>query len=223
MGFGVLFIAYFLLLNIAYFSFTDAILGFILLIAFDKLSFVNKYFVKAKIPVALFTLLGLIELFLEVYTMFVNLGSLYLYSAIASALRYFLIALFTLFMLLGIEAVSKEVELFKIERRARVTIPFSLTVYLISMLLESPYLSSFFDDYTIALIGVCVLLAFMITVIFNLTVIYGAYANICMPGDLAKKEKASRFKFVESFKRHEDEKRREYLEYKIEKRKGRNK
>ena len=62
MGFGILFIAYFLLLNIAYFSFTDIIAGLALTLALNKLSPVNKYFKYSQIPSGVFSLLGLVEL-----------------------------------------------------------------------------------------------------------------------------------------------------------------
>ena len=223
MGFGILFVAYFLFLNIAYFSFTDAILGLVMLLAFNKLSFVNKYFKLAKIPTAVFVLLGLVELIVEVYTMFTPIGELDVYSLTVSATRYLLIGVITVFMLLGIKVLAKEVDISRLERRAQLTIPFSVTVVALSALFEMPFLTLVLNEYTIAYIGVCLLLAFMLTLIFNLTVIYSAYMQICMPSQLVPKEKESRFKFVEKFKAHEEEKRREYIEYKLEKRKGRKK
>ena len=41
--------------------------------------------------------------------------------------------------------------------------------------------------------------------------------RICMPEDKEMEEKESKFGFVNSFRRHEEEKQREYAEYRLEK------
>ena len=41
--------------------------------------------------------------------------------------------------------------------------------------------------------------------------------RICMPEDEDMPEKESKFKLVNAFRRHEEEKRREYAEYKLDK------
>ena len=60
---------------------------------------------------------------------------------------------------------------------------------------------------TLALIGV------------NLSVVFSAYYRICMPEDqgVEFKEKKSKFGFVNAFRAHEEEKQREYAEYKLDK------
>lgn len=223
MGFGVLFIGYFLLLNITYFQFTDLISGLVLTLAFNKLSGVNKYFKFAQIPTAVFSLLGLGELGVGIYTMFFSQLSLTYYNIAVGIIRYALIGAFTLLMLLGIENVANEVDLEKLPRRARVTIPFSLTVLLLCAVFEIPFLSNVLDKYTLTLVGLALLCGFMLIAIFNLAVIYNAYMNICMPNQREKEKKRSRFKFVEGFREHEEKRRMEYVEYKINKRKGKKK
>ena len=49
MGFGTLFIGYFLLLNLTYYGFTDVIAASVMLLGLYKLSGVNKYFKAAAI------------------------------------------------------------------------------------------------------------------------------------------------------------------------------
>ena len=44
MGFGTLFFGYFLILNVTYYGFTDAIAAAVMLLGFYKLSTVNSYF-----------------------------------------------------------------------------------------------------------------------------------------------------------------------------------
>ncbi len=223
MGFGILFIGYFLLLNITYYSFTDVIAGLVLTLAFNKLSNVNKYFRLAEIPTGLFALLGLGQLAVSVYTMFFKPLELTAYNSVIGAVRFVVIAVFSMLMLLGIENVANEVELEKLPRKARVSIPFSLTVFSLCAIFEIPQLSTLFDAYTVAVFGFALLCGFMIIVVLNLTVIYSAYMRICMPSQLAKQNKTSKFRFVEAFKKHEEQRRQEYLEYKISKRKGKKK
>ena len=52
----------------------------------------------------------------------------------------------------------------------------------------------------------------------NLVQIYGAHMRIYLPENEVEKE--SRFGFVNAFRRHEEEKSREYAEYKLEKMKA---
>lgn len=223
MGFGTLFIGYFLLLNVTYFSFTDVIAGLVLTLGANKLSSINKYFKLTQIPAGIFALLGFLELGFAVYTMFISPLNLELYNIIVGALRYLIIGIFTMLILLGIEEVAKEVELEKLPRKARVALPFSLTVFLILAFLELPILSKVIDGYSLTVTSLILLCAFIVIVILNLTVIYGAYMRICMPSELTKKERKSKFKIVEGFKEHEEKRRQEYVEYKINKRKGKKK
>jgi hypothetical protein len=57
----------------------------------------------------------------------------------------------------------------------------------------------------------------MALIVISLIVIYNCYMRICMPEDEDMPEKESRFKFVNAFRRHEEEKRKEYADYKLEK------
>ena len=63
----------------------------------------------------------------------------------------------------------------------------------------------------------------MMTIVeMNLILIYNCYMQICMPEDLLPKEsKKSKLEFINKFAEHEEEKRREYAEYKLEKMKKR--
>ena len=223
MGFGTLFVGYFLLLNITYYSFTDVIAGLVIAIGLYKLSSVNSHFKKAAIPSLVFSFLGFAELLVEAYNMFFERLDLTVYNYIVGPLRYALIALITLFMLYGIEAVCHEVDLPKIQKKSRVLIPFSLSIFLFSSIFELPLLSLWFDTYTVAVIGLLVLTAYLIVVILNLTAVYSSYICICMPSDLKKSPKRSKIEFVNKFRQHEEDKQKEYAEYKLNKRKNKKK
>ena len=62
MGFGTLFIGYFLLLNLTYYGFTDVIAASVMLLGLYKLSPVNKYFRAAALSSGVFLAFSLGEL-----------------------------------------------------------------------------------------------------------------------------------------------------------------
>ena len=68
----------------------------------------------------------------------------------------------------------------------------------------------------LAMLGLAVTLAMMILVIVNLVSIYTCYMKICMPDEQASKKRKTPA-FVEAFRRHEEEKQREYAEYRLHK------
>ena len=67
MGFGILFIGYFLFLNIAAPAYTDAIGAVLMLWGLWKLSRLNKPFRYGMIAAAALTVFGLFELGYEIY------------------------------------------------------------------------------------------------------------------------------------------------------------
>ena len=130
MGFGTLFIGYFLLLNITYFSFTDVLAGLIMTLGLYKMYGINKYFRLALIPSLLFSLLGLTEIIIETVNMFLGGGSQATLLYVLGFVRYTILAILTTLVLLAIENVSREVDLPSLAQKARVSIPFSLTVFI---------------------------------------------------------------------------------------------
>ncbi len=218
MGFGILFFGYFLLLNLTYSSFTDLIAALIMALALNKLSEINRPFKNGFFASLVFALLGLIELVLAVITMFaptVKIDSILSYIMIP---RYFVIAVLTLFILLGIEAVSKEVGLTELAKKARFTMPFVLAVYGISAILDVPFKSpAVIKVFTV--ISFITIISTFIIIAVNLVTIYRAYAKICMPEDKDNdcEDKPSRFGFVNKYREHNEEKQREYAQYRYEK------
>ena len=71
----------------------------------------------------------------------------------------------------------------------------------------------------IYLAGLIFLLGCFALTLYSLTVIYSAYKWICMPEDVDNdvKEKPSRFGIIESFRARQEQKNREYAEYKLNK------
>lgn len=221
MGFGTLFFGYFLLLNITYYGFTDIIASLIMLYAFYKLSGVNRGFKRATIATAVFSLYSIYELICAVIDMFfANFDMTSLNSANAMV-RSFIICIFTVLMLIGIRDVAREVEMHNLCVRANRAAIVTFIVYGLNIVWQTTDLLGFMDIRIVVIVGYFILLATLLTVTINLISIYSCYSNICMPDDnKPREEKKSRFGFVNAFREHEEQKRREYFEYKLEKSKA---
>ena len=224
MGFGTLFFGYFLLLNIISFSFTDLIASLVMAMGFYKLSTVNNHFKGAFYISFGLSAVGLLELGVDFYSIFVPSFASDTVLAYTTIPRSVIIATLTLFMLMGIESVADEVGLDALAKKARLSMPFTLIVYGISAILEIPYLEKIIDVKVLAILSVITLVAVMILVAINLVTVYSAYMKICMPEDKDNdpEDKPSRFGFVNKYREHNAQKQREYAEYKLEKLKKKN-
>lgn len=216
MGFGTLFVGYFLLLNLTYFGFTDLIAGLVMLMALYKLMSVERNFTFAACGAGVFALLGVVELYNEVARMFFRGGTV-LEAALAPA-RYLLIALITVFMLIGIRSLAREVALTALATRCSVTMPISAAAFGIAAILEVSAIGNLIPTTVLGIISIILLLLCFVLLIVNLISVYTAYMHICMPEDVDNdpSSKPSRFGFVNKFKEHEAKKQMEYAEYKLE-------
>ena len=226
MGFGTLFIGYFLLLNVTYFGYTDLIAGLIMLIGLYKLSTVNKEFKFAFYSTALFSVFGAAELLVSIISMFSPAFKEDAVLVYITPVRYVVIALLSFFVLRGIKDVAGEVGLKTLKEKANLYIYVSSTVFLLAAIFDLP-LFSFMGGKALAIISVFMLLFIFFIVAIILSIIYKAYMKICMPSDLTYRtsEKKSKFEFINKFKEHEAAKQKEYAEYKLSKMKnaGKNK
>ena len=181
MGFGTLFIGYFLLLNFTYFGFTDIVAAGIMAAGLYKLSGINREFKLAFYAALTFLLYSVPELIiftlriLEIYydstlTGYISIGS----SVIVTAL--------TALIMKGILSVSREVGLDRIPSLSKFSTYACFFVYGLWIICNATFLTNIFGGYVkvIYLISIVLLLLY---VGFNLYVIYGAYMKICMPGD----------------------------------------
>ena len=218
MGFGTLFIGYFLLLNVTYYTFTDIIAALVMAMGLYKLSSVNRQFKGAFFSSIAFAAIGLVELVCQVYTMFIpNKDAIILdYTGIP---RYLIITVLTTFVLLGIENVADEVGLSELSKRAKITVPFSFAIFAILSILSIHALGNIIDVKILSVVTVLMLLSSFIMIIINLVTIYSSYMRICMPEDKDNDviDKPSKFEFVNKYREHTAEKQREYAEYKLNK------
>ena len=205
MGFGTLFIGYFLLLNLTYYGFTDVIAASVMLLGLYKLSAVNKYFKASAILSGVFLFFSLGEFGIAGYEMFIRQINSPALVSVMCVIRSVLVAATTVFMLKGIEAVSREVDVENLPEKAyRLTIA-TVVIYALWIILEAPI--SFIDDYVLAVLSLITILATIALLIINLTVIYSCYMRICMPGDEnIEKDKPSRFAFVNEYRARKAEK-----------------
>lgn len=216
MGFGILFIGFFLLLNIPYHSYTDAISAVISLYALYKLSGVNLNFKRASYVAIGFSVFGFLEFLYSAIIVFVPTLDIPEVFTVVSVVRYAVVCLLSVMTFLGMRDVANEVGLRVIAIKCERVIYMSYPIYALSVISE---LLSFFDlPFTVMqYIAVVILVCNMALIIISLMVIYNCYMRICMPEDEDMPERESKFGFVNAFRRHEDEKRREYAEYKLEK------
>ena len=220
MGFGILFTGYFLLLNnVSYYMLTDVVAALLMLLAFYKLAYLNRGFSYGFIFCSVFAAFSAFEFVSEAMRMFniLSLGESFI--SIVGMIRYLLICLTSVFMLFGARDIAREVDLNALAVRCHKGIILTFIIYALNIVWQTSSLLGFSPNVKfMALSGFVIILATLILVIMNLISIYGCYMHICMPGqDKASENKRSRFSFVNAFRAHEDEKRREYAEYKIDK------
>lgn len=199
MGFGTLFIGYFLLLNLTYYGFTDVIAASVMLLGLYKLSPVNKYFKVAAVSTGVFLLFSLGELGIAVYEMFFRAINSPALVSIMCIVRCLAVGILTVMMLKGIETVACEVDIENLPAKASKLAIVTIVTYAMWIILEAPL--SFIDNYILAVLSLITILTTLCLIIINLTVIYTCYMKICMPGDEGLKEdKPSRFAFVNEYR-----------------------
>ena len=213
MGFGTLFIGYFLLLNLTYYGFTDIIAATVMLLGFYNLSKVNKNFFAAMICAIVFCVFSLGEFGIATYEIFYRPISSAALVSFMSITRSLTVGTLTALMLKGIEDVAKEVEIADLPTKAsRLTIITAVT-YTAWIILEAPL--SFMDNYVLGVISLITILATIALLIVNLTVIYSCYMRICMPGNEKIGDKPSKFAFVNEYRARKAERDKEAAEKRL--------
>jgi len=208
MGFGTLFIGYFLLLNITNYVFTDVIAAMIMLLGLYKLSSVSRYFRPTLWCAVVFAVLGFGEAVLWVTDLLFTplFDNTVLVSAIAIARSVVLCAL-TLVLLRAIHGIAKELEVERVPLKCRTMSIWTTLLYATDILFETPFISSLIPTEASAVIYIVIIVGTVIVLISNLTIIYTCYRWICMPEDLnGRAERPSRFEFVNEYRRRKAEK-----------------
>ncbi|MBR2465570.1 MAG: hypothetical protein IKB38_01375 [Clostridia bacterium] len=231
MGFGTLFIGYVLLLDLPYQTLTNAIAAGVMLIALLKLAYLNSHMKRALYACSFFFAFAIYEAVIEVLSsvFFISVGGIVLNTA-SYLIRNVLIGALSVFMLFGMRDVAEEVGLRRLAKKCDIYSKLTLSVYVLNLTVP-PDLAVIFGGtgsavYTQFLLSVVTTLFTLYIIVMNCINIYSCYSKICMPEDNVRagtEKKPSRFGFVNKFREHEDEKRREYAEYRYGKMRERKK
>ena len=219
MGFGTLFIGYFLFLNITYYEFTDLICALVMLMGLIRLSKYNREFSAASAICALFSVMSLVQ-FIEV--IFDTLG-MPIMTGIRDSLtsvRYAIIGALSAIILLGIAKIAKQVDHRPLARQAGTLIPFVSGIYTLALLGDL-----FPNWFPIYVESALVLIQLVITAVVLIT-LYRAYMGICLSGDNnaapPPPDEDSKFGFVNEMRRQKNERDLEYAESKQKKAQAKN-
>ena len=192
MGFGTLFIGYFLLFNIPYFGMTDLIAAAVMMAGLNKLSAINKPFKNAYYFSLVFTVYSLPELVFFALDLF----KIYENSDVLSYLRVgqsVIVCALTVMILKGIAEVAREVKLDNIKRRAGMLIYASFAVYILWILCNAPILANLIGS-AVTVVYLIAILSALLLVGINLVTIYSCYMHICMPGEENGKKRSGKKK-----------------------------
>ncbi|MBE6634806.1 MAG: hypothetical protein E7617_01210 [Ruminococcaceae bacterium] len=220
MGFGTLFIGYFFLINITYFSYTDAIAAMVMLTGLYRLSTVNRDFRRAMIASAVFALIAIGELALAFTGFFVYSDTLTMINSYLGAIRYAAIFVLSVFIMRGIYEVAREVEADDLASTAKRSLPISFSLAF-AALTELPFLSVLIGK-PMAYVYFIVLTAVVFFVVSALITIYRAYASICMPEDLERERKKTKQNALTKFYDSLEESGKKYAEYRRERKSAKN-
>ena len=216
MGFGILFIGYFLILNLTYFGVTDVISASVMLLGLYKLSGINKYFKMSLISATVFLVFSLGELGVTFYEMFFKKINSDLFVSYMTIARCLIVGILTVVMLKALGEIAKEVGVSELPKKCDRLIYVSYATYSLWILLSMPI--SFLNDYALTVAAFVTIIATLVLIISNLTVIYTCYMKICMPGDEdVMKDKPSRFAFVNEYRERRAEKARKEAEERLKK------
>lgn len=194
------------MLNITYYTFTDIIAAMVMLLGLYKLAGVSRHFVRPMYAAIGFSVFALGELVFGIIDLFssADMTVAVTYVAMAHSLA---LGVFTIFMLIGMRDICKQLDVEKIPLKCRTMIIWSSVLYATNILLQTPVLTDLLPPELSAALYIAVIAGMIIVVAVNLSIIYGCYMRICMPEDLVPKpEKPSRFAFVNEYRRRNEEK-----------------
>ena len=194
------------MLNITYYTFTDIIAAMVMLLGLYKLAGVSRHFVRPMYAAIGFSVFALGELVFGVIDIFSTMDMTTAVACVAMA-RSLALGVFTIFMLMGMRDICKQLDVERIPLKCRTMIVWTSVLYTANILLQTPVLTSFLPPVVSAALYIAVFAGMVIVVAVNLSIIYGCYMRICMPKDLEPKpEKPSRFAFVNEYRRRNEEK-----------------
>ena len=214
MGFGILFIGYFMatLMSINTIGSVMRLLGYALvLVATRKLSKYHRAFDAVSLATALMMAVSLLLVVYDassfLYEMLIIDAQL-LPPAFRTVVGYVEMALtfvFSAVLLWAIRLIAIQTQVQKIAVGAVRNFVFICIYYVLSLIGMLPF--PFAQTYA-SVVGAPVLILYFVWIVLNLVLIYTCYARICDEDDVDMEQKPSRFEFVNNMRR-ESEARRE--------------
>lgn len=206
MGYGLLFLGYFLLVNITFYGYTDLFCGMVLLYALSRLSVYNKPLRVAFYIAVGFTVYAIPEFLLSLLELFppAPLGFINVMDALLP-MRYLLILALTVALLWGVRTMAKEVELTKLSERIDCILIVPILANLMMAVLSIKPLITGMQAQTALGLTLIALTLFLVSVGLTLYSIYTAYMRICLPEDVDMPERPSRFAFINRYRQRRDE------------------
>ncbi len=207
MGFGILFLGYFIafLMSFHKFGFACQILGYYLIfIALQKLSEYKRILTRAILPLLFMTLCSLFHganVLLETFGAETFPPMLSAFADIIWTASNFI---FHLFLLQGIAKLGEETALVGIVSQARWNTVFTTFYLLINIIVNLLYAISLSlnqtpDSFLEKILSILAPLTALISIIYPiilLFLLFSCYKNICAPEDLDMAPKPSRFAFI---------------------------
>ena len=206
MGYGLLFLGYFLLVNITFYGYTDLFCGMVLLYALSRLSVYNKPLRVAFYIAVGFTVYAIPEFLLSLLELFppAPLGFTNVMDALLPV-RYLLILALTVAVLWGVRTMAKEVALTKLSERIDCILIVPILANLMMAVLSIKPLITGMQAQTALGLTLIALTLFLVSVGLALYSIYTAYMRICLPEDVDMPERPSRFAFINRYRQRRDE------------------
>ena len=166
-----------------------------------------------------FTAFGIFELVIAIIGLLfgtAGLESIMYYAALA---RHVIVAVTTALMLIGMREVAEEVGIKSLSKKCNKLSYATVIIYLYNIAMETGELGRLIDIKILVYMAVLSIVATMALNIANLSAIFNCYSQICMPEDNTAEYETpkSRFSFVNEFRAHQEEKQKEYMEYKLDK------
>ena len=223
MGFGLLFIGYFVatLMTINKFGAYIRVLGYAL-VAFSagKLNKYNRTFAYLGVASMLMIAVSLLLALSDILSLFAVSSTLSgeSFVSVMGYVEMFASLVFNAVMLYCIRSIAIETDVQKISVGAVRNFVFICIYYVLTLIGMLPF--DFAKEYTVYF-SAPVLILYFVWIILNLVLIFSCYSRICDENDVDMARKPSRFSFVNKLREESEQRQREAAERRAEQRRQR--
>jgi len=218
MGFGLLFIGYFVatLMTINKFGAYIRVIGYaIVAFSASKLNKYNRTFTYLSFSAILMIAVSLLLALSDIMTLF-SINSVFVGNSFISIMGYvemFFSLIFNAVMLYCIRSIAIETDVSKIAVGAIRNLIFICIYYVLTLIGMLPF--DFAKEYSVYF-SAPVLILYFVWIILNLVLIFSCYSRICDENDIDMVRKPSRFAFVNKMREESEQRQREAAERRAE-------